>query len=950
MIVLKRVIPAGTILLASFIGGVATGRIVYEAAFPGWLWLSRPEPNLLLGVLGMVLGWWWLRHSQGDWPAAIPFLPLLLNTIYLFAPTIDPLHSRFWWLAGWWLMGLLFRPGWSRGFLLAGLLPIYLLTMGRTVGRADTFEFQVVTPILGIVHPTGYPLWLLLGKLFTFVPAGSMAWRVNLAAVTYGLLTVLAIYQLVRRLTGQETAGLLAALALALAPTFWSQAIEAEVYTLHTLFVAVALLWMTNPAISPVQLAALLGFGLTNHLTTLFLLPPAGVAHLQLSRAALQRLWWRAGLAFLLPLTLYLYLPWRWQAVNGEPMGWWRFVDWVVGGRFQGALQWRAWLDDPTRYQVVGRLLLAEWSPAGLFLILVGLVYLIRYQKRVAWLLGLTWVGYTFYALNYYVPDLAVFLLPAHLVMAVWVGIGLHGLGEMVKWPEVRPLLPLIAFGLVLAAVPGRWLAVDRSVDDGRQQWGRAVLALPLADGAAILADSEKFPPLYYLQQAEMLRPDLDIVLLPDEAAYRAELSRRLAAGQPVYLARFLPGLEGAYHLNSVGPLLSVAEKGQDQLPAGTIPTSLSFGNIAVRGYQLEAAAAIDPAGTAFTLYWQANDPAGETLFVYTRWANGQPIPPAGQHPANNHYPTVAWKEAELVADFHWLPRPLAQHPLELQVALAPPFARPEQLQWQTITTFQPPTLPNPALPHPLRAQIGPALLTALSYPAQLRPQSPLTVTIAGCNLDTLDLSVQPIAPLPAANTPLAAVNTCSSAVTTISITNDLPPGRYQLVAASLGQAARCGWLERPTAGCVLAELEISGLVVPAGATNFADKIALLAIDVPETTLRPGGQLPVNLTWQALAPLPQNYTVFVQLLDSQDQIAGQVDSWPLQGTFPTSQWAVGQTIQDPYLVQLKADLAPGPYRLIVGWYLLATLERLVVVDPAGNAINDKVVLPGLVVP
>ncbi|MCZ7666310.1 MAG: hypothetical protein M5U34_03215 [Chloroflexi bacterium] len=44
------------------------------------------------------------------------------------------------------------------------------------------------------------------------------------------------------------------------------------------------------------------------------------------------------------------------------------------------------------------------------------------------------------------------------------------------------------------------------------------------------------------MQQAEGVRPDLDIMVLPDEAAYRAELDGRLAAGQTVYLARFCRG------------------------------------------------------------------------------------------------------------------------------------------------------------------------------------------------------------------------------------------------------------------------------------------------------------------------------------------------------------------------------------------------------------------------
>ena len=108
--------------------------------------------------------------------------------------------------------------------------------------------------------------------------------------------------------------------------------------------------------------------------------------------------------------------------------------------------------------------------------------------------------------------------------------------------------------------------------------------------------------------------------------------------------------------------------------------------------------------------------------------------------------------------------------------------------------------------------------------------------------------------------------------------------------------------------------------------------------------LVPGGQLPVTLTWQGLVEMSEDYTVFVQVLDAADRIVGQVDAWPVQGTFPTSQWRPGETVIDPYLVQLSPDLEPGDYRVIVGFYLLATGQRLAVVDAAGNAVDDRVEL------
>ena len=992
---------AGVLALGlGYVAGLATIRVLYEALFPAALWLARPGPALLLALLpagAVYAAWRWLARRGGQPLAALAaLLPLLLNLVYLFSPAVDPRFGPFLLLASGWLASLLaaallrVKPVRLLLWLWAALLPTYLLTMGRAVGRADTFEFQVVIPQLGIAHPTGYPLYLLLGRLFSLLPAGSVAWRINLASVAFALVAVSLVYLLGLRLSqpGRAAlAALLAALLLGLLPTFWSQAIEAEVYALHALFVAAVLLLLITllrqpqPSAAPkpyhrlLALAFALGLGLTNHLTTLFLLPPAGITLLFVYRPAGLNLKRLAGLAlaFLAPLLLYAYLPLRWAAVNGEPMGAARFVDWVIGGRFQGALQLTAWLHDATRYQVVGRLFLAEWQPPILLLLVpVGLVVLFARQWRVALVLLLTWLGYTFYALNYYVPDLAVFLLPAHLVMAVWWGVGLAALVQGVAQaggrfaPLGQAALYLLAIGpLVVTVGQTRWAAVSRASSDGQTGWAAGVLAQPLAQDGAILADSDKFPPLYYLQQAEGARPDLDITVLPDEAAYRANLAARLAAGQTVYLARYLPGLAGSYHLRSAGPLVEVGTAPLATLPAGAQPSDLRFGQVRLRGYLLEAAAATDPAGTALTLFWQADEPLDEVWHVYTRWAGqeyvGAPIPPAGQHPANNSYPTVAWEPGELVPDYHWLPRPGLNAPQELalQVALAPPFTRPEALAWQTVTTLlvAPPAALAEAQPQqPLRAQVGPLLLSGAVFPAQVRPGSALNVALAGYGAEAaaLQVALRPAGEatrLPGEQQALAlpAVATDQPFVYTLPVGTAVPAGRYQLFAYHPALAARCGWLAPLREGCVLGEVTVSGVPLPAGATNFADQIALLDIDVPETELRPGGTLALTLHWQSLAPLPADYTVFVQVLDAQDRIVGQVDSWPLQGTYPTSQWPAGEVVSDPYLVPLAADLPPGPYRLQVGWYLLATLQRLPVLDEVGNIVDDKVMVEGLVV-
>ncbi|MEM7114941.1 MAG: DUF2723 domain-containing protein [Chloroflexota bacterium] len=994
------------------VGGLAAGRILFELFFPRLLWLGRPFPIILFAliiILFIVAAQSRFTKSEDSphtmrLPRSHVWLPLLLNLAYLFNPDVDLVGSRLCFGASLWFVALLFaRQRASQEqwrwlgiiYLLAALLPIYLLTMPNSVGRADTFEFQVVAPQLGIVHPTGYPLYLLLGKLFTLLPVSSVAWRLNFGTMVYGLSALSILYLLGLKLSKRPIPSLLAAIAVGLTPTFWSQAIEAEVYTLHGLIVMIAL-WQIITIYGlriahyelhqrVLWLAATIGLGLTNHLTSVFLLPAAGIVvllkHFAFSQSPSEeegrgslltwKLIWQSALAFILPLLLYAYLPIRWAVVNSEPMGLSRFVDWVVGGRFQDALQWMAWLNDPARYGIVWRLYLSNLGSISLVIAFIGLAYLIWKRWQIALLLGITWFGYSFYALNYYVPDLEVFIVPGHLVIGLWWGMGITAVLQVIDHAKaqrrkarknlgvfvpLREIFPLLLFFPILLQLPSLWTQVDRSGNNELLVWGEGVLAQPLAENAAILADSEKIAPLYYLQQAEGVRPDLDIMVLPDEAAYRAELNGRLTQNQPVYLARFLPGLEGIYHLSSAGPLTEVRAEPLTQLPEHATVVNRAVGPLTLLGYELEPQAAIDPAGTAVTLYWQALQPVSEPFHVYIRWQGDAPILPTGQHPANNDYPTVAWKADEIVPDFHLLPQPVSEAPHQrpIEVALALPFTPIEQLEWHAVTTVDLPATAVRPLERPLRTQLGPITLNAIEHSSQVRPHTPLPIILSGhgTNPASLTFHLQPATfNLSPATNPIdqSSIEQLPF-LTTITLDTDLPNGRYHIIAQHPEDPALCGWLASPTAGCIIGEVEISGVALPPTAINFDDKIALLNIDIAQTELQPGGLLDVTLTWQGLAPLQDDYTVFIQVLDENDTLVGQVDAWPLQGTFPTSQWQLGQTVTDPYLVQLAADLPPGDYRLQVGFYLLATLQRLPVLDAAGQLVDDKFLHSDLYVP
>src|SRR5215212_3184652 len=86
-------------------------------------------------------------------------------------------------------------------------LALYVRTAAPSVLSGDSAEFQMAAPLLGVPHPTTYPLYVLLGKLATLViPFGDLAWRVTLVSAGCAALAVALFYAVLRRLTASAPA------------------------------------------------------------------------------------------------------------------------------------------------------------------------------------------------------------------------------------------------------------------------------------------------------------------------------------------------------------------------------------------------------------------------------------------------------------------------------------------------------------------------------------------------------------------------------------------------------------------------------------------------------------------------------------------------------------------------------------------------------------------------
>ncbi len=111
---------------------------------------------------------------------------------------------------------------------------------------------------------------------------------------------------------------------------------------------------------------------------------------------------------------------------------------------------------------------------------------------------------------------------------------------------------------------------------------------------------------------------------------------------------------------------------------------------------------------------------------------------------------------------------------------------------------------------------------------------------------------------------------------------------------------------------------------------RFGATIALLGAELPDEPLQPGDQAPVRLVWRGEQRLDADYTVFVHLLDMHGNLVAQVDTPPLGGFFPTSNWTPSLSVIDTLDLQIPADLAAGSYQVSLGMYDSADQQRLTV--------------------
>ena len=432
-------------------------------------------------------------------------------------------------------------------FLGVLLLVIYLRTLAPGLtwanGGSDGGDLIAAAATGGIPHPTGYPLYLLLARLFQLLPVGSPAYRTNLMSAVFTTAASLLVYTVVvrqlskARTTHRLLAGLAAGLCFGLSPLAWSQAVITEVYALQGFLVALLIHLYSIPSFKHRALdgvrGLVLGLALANHLTTVLLVPlfllvgalqptepeeqPAGRwGGLFRYRFSLPGLGIQL-LGLVLGASLYLTLPLRAQThpqVNwGNPVTldrWW----WLVSGKlYQSYYLQFDFSHILPQVQAWAQFSVVQLGFFGIFLGLLGLVVFGKFSRLMILTAGVAVAALAF-SFVYHPADADVYLLPLLISFSIWLGLGVGELAELLskRSPALAMGISLLVLGMLLVRPLSHYPQVDASQDSRAEDFARQILAGAPKDSILFAEGDGALFALWYYHFALHQRPDLVVI------------------------------------------------------------------------------------------------------------------------------------------------------------------------------------------------------------------------------------------------------------------------------------------------------------------------------------------------------------------------------------------------------------------------------------------------------
>ncbi len=477
---------------------------------------------------------------------------------------------------------------------------IYMITIAPTIIQIDAGELTAVQALLGIAHPTGYPLFTMIGFLFSKIPSPfSTALQLNILAALWcslgaGLFAYTAKFILdnlvkfssVKKRSSKKPAktkgkekskpsGKSAVLPeaikyiasagggilLGLSKTFWFQSTSVEVYSLHIFLISLIILMLLkaytyegekkifslkNPWII---LAVVLALGFSNHMTTLLILP--GVAFLYFSKeksnaASLKQLGMMLVVFFLLLVAFYSYLPIR--ASMNPSINWGNPIDFERIMRHISGKQYQVWLFSSTEAARKQLTYFVNNIPSEftftLILSLIGLFTAFLRARKLAWFLLVTFLFTVAYSINYDINDIDSYFLLAYIMLAYFAVFGIVKIYEIVSQEKYKAAA---AAGLIILLAAGEFFINFKDVNQSDtytfEDYTKA--AISSTDKNSIVFSylwDYLVSPSYYYQYVEGFRKDAAVI--DKELLRRSWYFNQLETDHPDVLAGMKTDIE----------------------------------------------------------------------------------------------------------------------------------------------------------------------------------------------------------------------------------------------------------------------------------------------------------------------------------------------------------------------------------------------------------------------
>ncbi len=378
-------------------------------------------------------------------------------------------------------------------FFLASILVlvIYSFTLAPSVTQIDSGELATVQYTLGIAHPTGYPIFTLIGYLFLNIPLGlRKITQANLLAAIWcslaiyffmkSLFLLMTNYNLYRKekdkrnkkITNQvsfsDNQKILSALAgsllLAFSKTFWMQSTSVEVYSLQTFLFSLIIYFtlrafFSNDIKNWFYVGFVFAFGFANHMTTLLVIPFSSILFLfkeKLNSKSIKTIVKTVLFSLPILILLYLYLPVR--ASQNPMMNWGNPINFENFWRHFTGKQYQVWMF--ASFQAAKKQLVyflnnfpEEFTFIGLMIGFIGLFYIAKTNQKIFITTLFTFLFSVFYTINYDIVDIDSYFLFTYMIFSIWIAFGFVYLYEIIS-SRIKIKNLILPLFVIITAIP----------------------------------------------------------------------------------------------------------------------------------------------------------------------------------------------------------------------------------------------------------------------------------------------------------------------------------------------------------------------------------------------------------------------------------------------------------------------------------------------------------------